>query len=138
MRAAIDNYSEIERAIRDIRNFTEAVTVVLNRPDPELQVLPLELSSLPFPAVTPELSEILKEMRRLSSTAVAILARPTSDVSNPQFNAAPIVNVAAPSVTVNPNIRVEQPPARRYRITVESRDSTAQQRAKTFLIEPLD
>lgn len=91
-------------------------------------------------AVSPsEISEVLREMKKFNSAIVNILSKPDVPPANMSIpNAPPNVHVQAPSVTVNPNIRVEQPPARRYRITVESRDSTAQQRAKTFLIEPLD
>ncbi len=127
--------TEIERAIREIRNFTEAVTVLLNKPEQELQVLPLDVSGLQQPAASPEMVDILKEMRRLSSTAVAILDRPVNEQSGMQ--PAPVVHVSAPSVSVSPNISIAQP-ARRWRFTVTQRDNSAQMRIKEIVVESLE
>lgn len=126
VRAKKEGPSEIERAIKEIRKFTEVVADVINRPDSEPTILPLEVSS-------PEMAEILKEMRRLSSTAVAILDRPAPGAL--QVHPAPVVHVDAPTVQLSPTINVERANVS-YRVRVIKRDP-ASRLIQELTIEPI-
>ena len=93
-------------------------------------------SPAPVPAST-EITDILQEMRKLSSAAVGILNRPDRAVPMPQNFPTPVVNVSPPAVSISPEIIVQRNNTR-YRVTVTQRDNSAQMRIKELIIEPIE
>lgn len=84
-------------------------------------------------ATPPETTELLREMKRFSGLVAKVLSEPEP----PEIPAIPpIVSVAAPSVTLSPNIQVERPS--KWRFTVTQRDPNAQYRIKEILAEPIE
>ncbi len=129
-----DKLTDIQSAVEDIRRFTEVVSKVLDRPEAEPQILPLEIGALP--SSSPDLTDILQEMRKLSSAAVGILNRPVERNVTP-LQPAPVVNVSPPAVSISPEIVVQRNNTR-YRVTVTQRDNSAQMRIKELIIEPIE
>jgi hypothetical protein len=111
---------------------------MLTLDDKALKGLKMVVKDAPATTPSPELLDILREMKRFNSVVVSVLSQPqvpppTSTITTP----TPIVNVQPPSVSVTPSIRIEQP-ARRWRFTVTKRDQTAQQRIQEIIVESLE
>jgi hypothetical protein len=67
---------------------------------------------------------------------VSILNRPVERNVTPA-QPAPNVSVAAPNVSISPEIVVQRNNTR-YRVTVTQRDNSAQMRIKELIIEPIE
>ncbi len=90
--------------------------------------------SVPAPAApSPDVLALLTEMKRFNAGVLSVLQKEEP----PEVpDAAPIVNVSPPQVTVLAPPTVPTP--RRWRFTVTRRDNTAQQRIQEIVIEPLE
>jgi len=120
----------IKALAKEIRNFAETVA--------EASVKRAGVEDAPVPPVapSPELPEVLREMKQFNSRVLSLMDRPIP-ASGLSVIPAPNVTVAAPSVSVTPSIVLERNNTR-YRVTVTKRDMTAQQRIQELIIEPIE
>jgi hypothetical protein len=80
-----------------------------------------------------ELVDILREMKRFNGQVAQALSEPDA----PEVpDLPPIVSVAAPVVTLAPNIQVERPS--KWRFTVTKRDQNAQYRIQEIIAEIIE
>lgn len=82
------------------------------------------------PAPVSEVQELARAVNNFAGRVAAAMEKPDdTPISQP----APIVSVAAPNVSISPQVMVERPS--KWRFTVTKRDSTAQQRIQEIVAE---
>lgn len=91
--------------------------------------------SVPAPAApaSTELTDLLREMKRFNGQVAQALSEPDEPEPLPL---PPTVQVAAPIVSVSPNVQIERPS--KWRFTVTKRDQNAQYRIQEIIAEPIE
>lgn len=105
----------------DMKTLAAAVSLLLSR----------ETGAVAEPAPKDEgISPLVLQLKQLAAAMTAVAKREAP------VSPTPVVNVAAPHVTLNPELKSNHP--RKWKMEVTERDNTHERRIKTIVIEAID